>query len=184
MNRSGNERYQETDRLLKDTFVKLLQTREPGQITVSELCRETGINRSSFYLHFTDVFDLMSQLEQQLSVQCGLLFASEKDGSYDLKSRFVRLFAFIREHQDFYRAYLNEGGRVHFVEGIIPDSLRASYTSRLEEMRYTSERTLAYHQSFFRAGLTELVRLWLMNGCIETPEDLSDILSDEYRQRL
>lgn len=38
--------------------------REPAKITVQEICAHVGINRSSFYLHYRDVYDLLETPEE------------------------------------------------------------------------------------------------------------------------
>ena len=37
---------------LKAAFLELFQMKEPEDITVMELCRKAGVNRSTFYAHF------------------------------------------------------------------------------------------------------------------------------------
>lgn len=37
---------------LKKAFLALLRTKEPEDITVAELCRKAGLNRSTFYAHY------------------------------------------------------------------------------------------------------------------------------------
>ena len=37
---------------LKKAFLELFQTKEPEEITVVELCRKAGLNRSTFYAHY------------------------------------------------------------------------------------------------------------------------------------
>lgn len=43
-----------------------------------------------------------------------------------------------------------------------------------------SEQELHYHQAFFVAGLTALIREWLNRDCPESPEELAHILHNEY----
>ena len=74
MNRSNNERFQATENKIIDAFIRLLSEKPLPEITVSELCRACGIHRTSFYLHFQDVYDL--SLIDNLFVQMGVRFIS------------------------------------------------------------------------------------------------------------
>lgn len=49
----------QTKRLLGDTLKQLMQTKPFSKITVSELVRECGINRKTFYYHFEDIYALL-----------------------------------------------------------------------------------------------------------------------------
>ena len=179
MNTKNNQRYQETEERIIGVFIDLLQNNPLEKITVSELCKGSGINRSSFYLHFTDVYDLMDRIEERLAIYFGRLF-SEPEEDYDLGERFCRMFAFIREHQDFYRVYLSSKPDFHILDGILPASADVSLQNMADRLGFRGEYEIAYHQAFFKAGLTALVREWLLRGCQESVEELSRILGREY----
>ena len=42
------------------------------------------------------------------------------------------------------------------------------------------ERHLEYRLEFFRSGLNAIIKLWLKNGCRETPEEMADVIAAEY----
>lgn len=39
-----------------------------------------------------------------------------------------------------------------------------------------------YHIEFFKSGITKIIKLWLKNGCRESPEDMVEILESEYQK--
>ena len=56
---------------------------------------------------------------------------------------------------------------------------------------YDSERAktehidtnIKYHIEFFRNGLNAIIKLWLAEGCKESPEEMAEVLKAEYRGR-
>lgn len=46
--------------LIKDTLKKLLESYSLSDITVQKLCKESGINRQTFYYHYTDIEDVLN----------------------------------------------------------------------------------------------------------------------------
>ena len=62
MNQKNNQRFQDTDRRIREYFLSALSEREITKITVQEICAHVGINRSSFYLHYKDVYDLLDAM--------------------------------------------------------------------------------------------------------------------------
>ena len=51
-----------TINIIKDTFLQLLQTQSYLKITVSELCWKADITRSTFYLHFNSINDVLNRV--------------------------------------------------------------------------------------------------------------------------
>ena len=43
-----------------------------------------------------------------------------------------------------------------------------------------TEREIKYHMLFIGAGIKSIAHKWILDGCIETPEQMSDILLHEY----
>ena len=52
-----------------------------------------------------------------------------------------------------------------------------------KKMGIEDEEALAYHQTFFKAGLAALIGQWLIRDCRETPDEILQILRKEYKGR-
>ena len=52
MARKENQRITLTKKLLQEGLLRLLETKRLDKISVTELCREAGINRATFYNHY------------------------------------------------------------------------------------------------------------------------------------
>ncbi len=52
----------------------------------------------------------------------------------------------------------------------------------LEQCLYQLQRlnvwTNRYQAEFYAGGITKLIRIWIRNGCEESPQEFSDILCD------
>ena len=51
-----------TRRAIKESFLKLLNQRPLNQITVKDIVEDCGINRNSFYYHFSDLPALVEEI--------------------------------------------------------------------------------------------------------------------------
>ncbi len=58
MNKSESK-YFNTSRLMNQALLKLLEEKEFEYITIKELCQKAGVNRSTFYLHYENMNDLL-----------------------------------------------------------------------------------------------------------------------------
>ena len=56
-------RTQKTEKTITDAFLSLRARKPLEKITVRELCTQAQINRSTFYDHYRDVYDLADRLE-------------------------------------------------------------------------------------------------------------------------
>lgn len=51
---------------LIDAFVELRSKKCLEKVSVTELCKLAGVNKSTFYAHYQDIYDLSDKLETQL----------------------------------------------------------------------------------------------------------------------
>lgn len=60
------ERTQQTKEDFEEAFWRLYTTMPLEKITVSRLCELAGYNRATFYLHFSDIYELLGSIEDRL----------------------------------------------------------------------------------------------------------------------
>lgn len=172
MNVKNNKRRRESQEKLEKAFIELLQTHQINDITVSDLIKVTGLNRSTFYANYLDIFDLADKTREKLEHDFSNLFADYD--YFNERSGALKMFRHIKENQLFYRTYFKLCyDDKHLITNCDPH--RA-------EMEHVSEN-LRYHIEFFRNGLNAIIKLWLAGGCKESPEEMAEVLKMEYRGR-
>lgn len=67
MNIQNNSRFQFTEKCIELALEKLVKRKTIDNISVKDICKEAGINRSSFYAHYQDVNDLIIKTEYKLA---------------------------------------------------------------------------------------------------------------------
>lgn len=61
-------KYFQTALLMDEAFVLLLEKKDFEYITIKEVCEKAGVNRSTFYLHYENMNDLLSEvIERQIT---------------------------------------------------------------------------------------------------------------------
>lgn len=68
MNTPDNKRRRESQEKIMKAFVRQLQNKELAQISVTEICHEAGINRSTFYANYLDIYDLADQFAESMMI--------------------------------------------------------------------------------------------------------------------
>ena len=61
-----DRRVRRTKKLLKESLATLLLEKKLNDITVKEIVELADINRGTFYLHYRDVYDMLSKIENEI----------------------------------------------------------------------------------------------------------------------
>lgn len=174
MNTPNNKRRRESCQKIEKAFMELLQSKELSEITVSQLCKITGLNRSTFYANYMDIYDLADKLRKALDDNFEQMYSAEIEQGFN-SNDYLRLFRHIYENRLFYRTYLKLG-YAHEYRIFTYDTALAR--------EHFGNRFIEYHCEFFRAGITKIIEIWLEGGCKESPEDMEEIIKSEYRGRV
>ena len=172
MNVKNNKRRQESKEKIKKAFFLLLEKQDLNKVKVSELCRVANINRSTFYANYIDIYDLADRIYLDLKEEIDQLF-NVSDDPEKCEAEFLKLFEHINQHRILYTCFFKLG-----YEG------KAFQLQSFVEMKETSGTPfIDYHIAFFKNGFNAIVKMWLYNGCKESPREMCDILLNEYRGR-
>jgi len=172
MNTLNNKRRRASVERIEKTFVQLLQTKDLKNITVSDICKGSDINRSTFYANFLDIYDLADKLRAKLENEFSALFADYDH--FNDRSGALKMFTHIKENQIFYTTYFKL---------CYDETLKISIYDPKRAEKEHIDRNIKYHIEFFRSGLNTIIKMWLSEGCKESPEEMAEILQSEYRGR-
>ena len=96
-----DRRVRKTKAQLRAGLARLMQKKSIKEITVKELVEEVDINRSTFYLHYTDIYQMLESIEAELMDEVSHLVEdypldplNNKESSY--LSRFLQFWIIIR----------------------------------------------------------------------------------------
>lgn len=157
-----NQHWQATHELLQTLTFALLKNTPPEQITVSQLCAAAHINRSTFYAHYQDVFDLVDQTQrnkrQELMAGFTDRLPTASQGFLTLAS-LTAFLAFIKTNGWFYKIVLQT--RTHFP---IEEGFSQLYPLLIDPIKKRhpamTDDDLMYIFVAFQAGFTMLLRRW------------------------
>lgn len=168
MNVKNNKRRRESIEKIEKAFFGMLLEKDINKISVTDICKETGLNRSTFYANYIDIYDLADKSREKLEKDFDAQFLKKENQSA------VTMFKHIYENQLFYKIYFKLGyDEKH--QAYVYDQSRAEYDFK--------GKYINYHIEFFRNGLNSIIKMWLAGGCKETPEEMAEILKAEYKGR-
>lgn len=171
MEKKEDRRIQKTKAQLKSGLARLMQKKNMNQITVKMLVNEAGINRSTFYLHYSDVTELRKEIEEEL---LGELERAAKRHPIVLEKHtticfFEDIFRVLEENREIGCALFGPNGDISFMRKV--ECLLEEYSRPvLEELSPNASGDLKYFYSFCMQGCLGFVRTWLEAGQDKPPE--------------
>ena len=182
MNTKNNSRARETrEKINMAVYRAVTEEHRPlNRITVREVCEKAGINRSTFYAHFLDIYDVVEKAEREMSERLVLTALDAADETPSVPRIFERVFAFIGENREFYRIYFDEIGQNGII-GVAWDVVNER-TRPVDHrsLGFRSQAEMEYMGVLFLNGISAVIRLWIKNGCRETPQEMTEYLMRFY----
>lgn len=168
-------------------LLTLLEKKSFDYITVSELCAEAGVNRSTFYLHYDNTCDLLQETTAYLMEDFMSVFPVDYDGirrrladCTPMDLNFIHdqylhpYLSYIRDNQRVFAAVLAHPSTFRF-EDIFQRLFDNIFDPILDRFRYPSDER-KYVLMFYLNGLTAIVREWLKDGCEKSVEDVTNLI--------
>lgn len=122
-----DNRTEKTRRSIYNAFIGLRSKKPLERLTVKELCEEAEINKSTFYVHYRDVYDLSDKIESEIVRS----IVQDLENSEDLFSN-TRQFT-----QNLFMAYISQSALVNTVfSGSRTEKLPEKVADSLREMLY------------------------------------------------
>ncbi len=150
---------------IRACFLSLLKQKKLNKITVAEICRMADIGRGTFYLHYTDVYDLYGQIEDELCQGLYQLFESCYPTTDAENSRRLAegLTLYVEENKDLFLLLVrSENNRslqkllAVFHEKVIMESRKLHPEANLE---YEAVEAI-----FAVSGIVGVLEQWLRGG--------------------
>ena len=176
MNCSKNQQYRRTEQKFQQILLDLLKEKPLNRITVREICGQAGVNRSTFYEHYADIYDMMEKSELAMAQGLGEKFQVCVNAENFLMPEIVCLFfEYIFENQEFYKYYLTDCSRDTIALGF--KYIRDNFVKPCS-LRYglKKESWISYYAEFFLSGTIAMIQRWLEDGCRETPQEMASCL--------
>jgi len=177
MNKKMDRRKQYTRMVLKDSLMTLLKTKQLSAITVKEICGRADVNRSTFYAHYQDSFDLMEQIEEEIitdliSYLNQYNFAEEEESLQMTE----KLLEYIASRYDTCQTLLNENNEPTF-ERRIMDVVQQFLMKNWLDQHGIDTDISEYAGTFLIGGGIYVIKHWLENNMDQPVEQIARLIN-------
>lgn len=176
MNTKDNQRSRLTRMLLKNSYINIMKVKNPGKITVKEICQAAEVNRSTFYLHYNEPNDILIELEDEMLelVTHSLRdIGALEDTSASVDSYILSYLRYIQKNEDLFRTFLVENNDPHF-QRKYQDMALTMIESAFDVDIPADKKKYAYH--FIVTGCIEIIKSWIQSNFAMSEISLSQLL--------
>lgn len=183
----NESKYFSTANLFNEALICLLEKKDIEYITIKELCNKAGVNRSTFYLHYESINDLVEETINYINEKFVGYFNENskkfiekiKDSSLeDLKlveKKYLTPYLnFIKDNKKVFRASFNNPKGMSAFNKY--NHLKEYILNPIFERFNISENERNYLISFYINGIMAIINEWLKEECKDSISDVEKII--------
>lgn len=168
-NVTNDHRTRVTRMMIRRAFTDLLNHKPIQSISIRELCASAGINRGTFYAHYTDIYDLQEQIESEmledfiLAMQPLLESQNEDFNPVEISTQ---IFQCLKDNSDVCTMTLGDFGDKDFAFKLINIGREKCMSAYTQYFKTASQNQIEYFYYFASAGCIGILKKWLADGMI------------------
>ena len=174
---------------MDEALITLLEKKDFEYITIKEICDTAGVNRSTFYLHYENTFDLLRETTRYILDKHFAYYSSDVKG---ITERFVNcqlqdLVFITSEHLTPYLTFIKDNQRIFKVSIKQFNSLNMGdvyvrmfeyiFSPILERFR-VPKKERSYMMKFYLTGVYAIITEWVDKGCSDDMETVIKVITD------
>ncbi|MCA0296904.1 MAG: TetR/AcrR family transcriptional regulator [Actinobacteria bacterium] len=170
-----------TQRAIKGALVELMDEIGFAKTTVTRIIERAEVNRSTFYAHYLDKYDLLEAVEEELldgfrsrsDGRPAALFDAGADNLDAMMAHLTELAGYIRDNGRLFALLVSEKGDRAFL-GKLGEMNKSVWDERQLTQRLAIPR--GYASAALFGMVTGLITEWVSGGFVETPEQFGQIV--------
>jgi len=175
-----NQRVVISKRLLKEALLRLLEKKHIDEISVSELCQASEINRTTFYRHYQTPHDVLLEMEFDFVSRFYDTPGTTNDWN-DMWKTAVRMCHFIYDDKETVKLFMRNNTDSDFTQIFqnFSDGFLASRKVLYKDKAVDADM-LRLMATFFAHGIYALIRQWIMEDIPKTPEEIAELVVSSF----
>ena len=165
-----DRRVQYTKRALREALVHLMRENHISKISVKALCDAADVNRSTFYAHYQNQYDLLRQIEAEALEDLTAYLLEEAPRTYNV----TKILEYAQANADLFIVLLDESDGAF--QRQIMELAHLADLQMPQEPDGAEAETLEYRYLFAVNGALGMLSHWLKKGTPQSPEEMGELL--------
>ena len=183
MNKSESK-YFNTATKMDLALISLLKKKPFEYITVSEICETASVNRSTFYLHYETISDLLDETTRYLlddfrsyfpTDTIDLVCCDRNELVFVCDKYLTPYLTYIKNHKEVFGTAITHNKILKF-EDVHKRLFDNIFNPILDRFHYPSN-IRQYVMMYYLNGINAIVLEWLRNGCDKAITEIAEIIS-------
>jgi AcrR family transcriptional regulator len=172
-----DRRIKYTKMVIKNSLIKFLKQKPISKISVKEICEDADINRTTFYAHYLDQYDLFQQIEDEVinNINQYLKGYDFKDNKHIPVEMTAKILEYIEENSELFDLLLNSNGDIKFQQEVIKIVGRQHFISMIENDSLNKEDA-EYIFHFLASGAVGVIQMWLKDGMKKSAMEMAELI--------
>ena len=180
----SESKYYNTACLMDEALIWLLEKKDYSFITVKEVCEKAGVNRSTFYLHYETMNDLLSESIEYIGNKVqkkfnNIVIDKQLINNSPLKDLLLITPDYLRPYLEF----LKENKAIYKIaysqpnilkEQVVINHLYKNIFGPILDRFFVPKNEQRYMITFYLSGMGAVLIDWIKNDC---KEDISTIIN-------
>ena len=177
MAQKENQRIALTKKLLQEGLLRLLEKKLIDSISVTELCKEAGINRATFYNHYSSPQDLLGDIENRLATQLQQIIVNMKTAE-DVTSLLGRVCEFFKDNAPTVLALnrCHADGKITRALYDVNLTFQTNHLSNSVYAKYLTQDRLHLVAVFFYTGCYNIVLEWISKDLPMSTDEVAALM--------
>lgn len=179
-------KYFNTATFMDEALIDLLDKKEYDYISIKELCDKAGVNRSTFYLHYETMDDLLKETLSYVHKKFEESFSETKLGKSSISSldleqkKFITpeylkpLLSFMKENSKILKLYKRIPNTVGTISSF--DKIKNNFLKRVLDDFSIVKAEQNYYIEYYISGIFAIIYAWIDNDCKESMDDMVDLI--------
>lgn len=165
-----DRRVKYTKKVIKDTFLSLLEEKDISNITVKELCEKADVNRGTFYRYYVDIYDLLKKIEEEFIEEIknsNSMVHMQKHSIYTFTKDILEIF---ENNKKLVSILFNADSNIYFLDDVLEiayEKCIGNWESRIDNV---DNNELENSVVFIFNGALGVINYWIKND-FNTPSD-------------
>ena len=155
-----------TKKAIRNAFARLISRRSLGEITVKELSEEADINRKTFYNYYSDIFQVMDEVENEVVTAFAEALRSVDLSEALLNPNLIvsRLMDIINNDIDFYSHVFSQGVNATLLDKLVL-VMKEMIRDEVNRTVTVDQELLGFALDFETGGIISAYQAWFNSGC-------------------